>query len=93
MAEITAAPAAEIALSPKPKFTSVKLLECETATFLSYSTVVLAAVVAEPIHEGNPCFVDDDPTIKKNNCIFSGWNQSKFLICVILKVKNLNFLV
>lgn len=73
MAEITAAPAAEIALSPKPKLTSVKLLECEgesppeTATFLSNSTVVLVAVAA-PIHEDNPCFVGDDPTIK--NCIF-----------------------
>jgi len=74
MAERTAAPAAEIALSPKPKLTSVKLSECEgesppeTATFLSNSTVVLVAVAA-PIHEDNPCFVDDDPTINFRFCV------------------------
>lgn len=73
MAERTAAPAADIALSPNPILTSVKLSECEgesppeTATFLSNSTEVLVAVAA-PIHEDSPCFVDDDPTI--NFCFF-----------------------
>lgn len=80
MAEMKAAPAAEIALSPKLKSTS-EILDFDDSLvkdssftmFLSNSTFLVA--VANPIHEGRPCL--DEPTIYKK--LFHPTETSKIL--------------